>query len=197
YHIPVDVRGTLTGLRLDPGSAPGSVEVDRIEVSRATLHPLEIERVETGDREVAVHIRNHGEKPLNCMVGREAVTMEGARARRIVLDADGEAPFEAFHIVVKAEGLPDIRRTVFLHRPHATTDWIVRRSKGLTLRLARDGSGARLERKGEVAAIIAPLVHVEGDVPRLRLVEERNTLRFRGEGVTVSVALRGNEVAVS
>ena len=205
YAVPVEVRGTLTRLRLDPGTAPGSAEVDWIEISKATLHPLEIERVETTGREVAVHLRNHGKKRLDCTVGRlpvrrqtgEAVTMEGGSARRVVLDAGGEVPFEAFPIVVRSKDLPDIRRTVFLHRPHATTDWIVRRSKALTLRLARDGSGARLERKGELTAIIAPLVHIAGVVPRLRLIGERDTLLFRGEGVTVTVALRQDEVAVS
>ncbi|MHC4198639.1 MAG: prenyltransferase/squalene oxidase repeat-containing protein [Planctomycetota bacterium] len=197
YAVPVEVQGTLTRLRLDPGSAPGSAEVDWIELSKATLHPLEIERVETTGREVAVHLRNHGDKRLDCTVGREAVAMEGKSVRRVVLDADGEAPFEAFPIVVKTEGLPDVRRTVFLHRPHATTDWIVRRSKALTLRLARDGSGARLEREGDVVAIIAPLVHVGGVVPRLRAVEADEAVRFRGEGITATVALRDDEVAVS
>ncbi len=197
YAVPVDVQGTLTRLRIDPGSAPGGAEVDWIELSKATLHPLEIERVVTTAREVAVHLRNHGKKRIECTVGREAVTMEGKSVRRVVLDADGEAPFEAFHVVVKAEGLPDVRRTVFLHRPHATTDWIVRRSKALTLRLARDGSGARLERDGELAAIIAPLVHVDGVVPRLSAVEVDEAVRFRGEGITATVAFRDDEVAVS
>jgi len=207
YEVPLDFRGTLTGLRLDPGSAPGEIEIDWIEITQTTWHPLEIQRVETREREVVVHVRNHSARPIQFSVGGKPTTVAGGDTVRVPLRAGGKAPFEAFPIAVEAKGLPPIRRTVFLHHAQARGGWATRRSNGLTVRVARDGSGARLERGGQTVAVIAPLVRSDDATPKLILTDTEQTrgrdapptgpVRFRGKGITVECALRGDELSVA
>jgi hypothetical protein len=44
YTVPLEIDGDLTALRLDPGTAPGQIDVDWIAVHRGGWHPLEITR---------------------------------------------------------------------------------------------------------------------------------------------------------
>jgi hypothetical protein len=63
----------------------------------------------------------------------------------------------------------------------------------LAVRVARDGSTARLERAGRLVAVLRPLVK---PAPQLRLVEGGPGVRFQGDGLSVALALRGEELSV-
>lgn len=206
YEVSLDAKGTVTMLRLDPATGPGLVEVQWIELCRLLHHPLEITRVEAGEDEVAVHLKNHGSEPLEVTLGGKAEPLAGGAVARRVLRPEGKAPFEAVAIVAQPKGLPPVTRTAFLYRPGARDAWVTRESAGLRLRVAGDGSGAFLERDGVLLAAIAPLVHLDGVVPSLRRVGGRGpiakiwgraSLRFEGDGVDVELALHKGELAVS
>jgi hypothetical protein len=197
YLIRLDAREAVTRLRLDPGTAPGEIEVDAIGLHRAMLHPLEIVQVETGEYDVAADVRNHSDDDLSARIAGQPLTIGGKQTSRVRLGAPGEAPFASVPVVVQSQDLPTIERTVFLHRPQARGDWLTRESDGVTLRVARDGSGARIETGGSLVAVIAPLVHREGVIPKLKLEEKGDTLVFRGEGVVVTLAMDAGEVSVS
>jgi len=200
-EVPLDATGTVTTLRLDPGTAPGVVEVQSIELCRYVRHPLEIVRVEATDEQVAVHVKNHGSNPITFAFGGKAVKVAPGAVQRAAMAVEGKAPFQAVPLRVEAEGLPPIERTVFLHHPNAKGQWVTLETKALTVRVARDGSGARIERAGKTVAIVAPLVHVNGVVPELTFegkavgdapLYSTTTATFRGKGVAVSLAVRSD-----
>jgi len=197
YHIPLDVAEMLTRVRLDPGTAPGSIEVDSIGLNRAVLHPLEIVEIDTHEYDVAVDVRNHSDKDLDARIGDQAFTVGGEQISSVRLSAPGDAPFATVPIEVQSQDLPAIKRTVFLYRPQARGDWLTRESEGVTLRVARDGSGARIETGGSVVAIINPLVQRDGVAPKLELEEKGDTLVFRGEDVVATLTMEAGEVSVS
>jgi len=196
YSVPLDATGTVTMLRLDPGSAPGLVEVDSIEIVRAMHHPLEIQRIEASGREVVVHLRNHSPKPLAFSVQGQSATIPGGALRHVALKPKGTAPFEAMSITVESKGLPSIQRTVFLHHPQAETQWLTLRSKTLTLRAAPDGSGARIERGGKVVAVIAPLVHWGTTPFKETGAIRKDAIVFARAEMGVRLSVRGDEVSV-
>lgn len=197
YEVQLDGTGTLAAIRLDPGNAAGTAEVDWIEITHASWHPIEIERVEATPQRITAHIRNHSDKAIPCTVNGSPSELPARQVKAVAMDVKGARPFEALAIEVRAKGLPPVKRTVFLHRPQAEAKWAVMKSGGLTLRVARDGSGARLERGGKLVAIVAPLVHVDGALPKLTLVEHAGVIRFRGDGIEVVLSMKGDEVAVS
>jgi len=207
YDVPLEAAGTLAALRLDPATAPGIIEVQLIELCRLIRHPLEIVKVETGEEEVVVHLKNHGAEPVEFgLGGRMATIAAGGAVERTAMKLEGKAPFEAVGISVEAKGMPPLRRTVFVYRPKARDAWVSRESAGLTLRVACDGSGAFLERGGTVVAAIAPLVHRDGAVPKMHRVGGRGSLakiwggdklRFEGEGVKLELALRKGELSIA
>ncbi len=105
--------------------------------------------------------------------------------------------------------------------PPGAADWLALPDAAggqprLVVRVARDGSQARIEREGQLVAVLQPLVYVEGRPPALKLEagEPRRpgdsprgrrsasgvgpcAMRFAGDGVAVELSLRGEELAVA
>ncbi|MCX7825546.1 MAG: hypothetical protein N2689_08295 [Verrucomicrobiae bacterium] len=193
YSVPLPAEGTVTGLRLDPGTAPGLVEIEKVELVRDILHPLEIQSLRADGRCVTVLLKNHSPKPISATVSGREIALDAGSTSSVVAQIAGSAPFEAGEIVVESENLPALRRPVFIADPAASADWVICKSGDLTLRVARDGSGARLERAGKLVGFIAPLVSLQGALPKLKLT---GPLRFSGDGVALSLALHGDEIVV-
>jgi len=205
-EVPLDATGTVTMLRLDPATAPGEVAVQSIELCRLVRHPLEIVRVEAGEDEVAVHVRNHSAEPLAFTFGGAAATAAAGSVQRVAMAVEAKSAFAAVPLRVEAKGLPHVERTVFLCRPRARESWITRESAGLKLRVAGDGTGALLERDGVVVAALAPLVHRGGVAPRLARVGGSGPLSkvwgggklvFKGDGVSIELSLRKGDLHVA
>jgi hypothetical protein len=197
YAVRLDARGTVTRLRLDPGSAPGLIEVEKVTLVREHLHPLEVQSIRSAVRQITLALTNHAEQALACRVEDRAFSLPAHTAQSVSITATGSAPFEVRAVAVQAEGLPTLRRTVFLADENATGDFVALTSPELTVRVARDGSGARLELGGKLVGFVAPLVWRGGALPHLKLGGEKDGLQFAGEGLTVTLKLKGAELAVA
>ena len=201
YRVALSAPGTLRDLRLDPGSAPGLFEIDWIRILRPTRHPLSIERVETSADQVRFTVKNHEAEPLQLVASGRPYTALG-RGTVVVEQPVGRArPVEAVGLEVRVEGdrasLPPVRRTVFLFHPDVRADFLVRPLGDCSLEIARDGSMARILRGASPVAALAPLVHLDGKLPALKLVKEGPSLRWEGDGVTLAIGTSGKEVSVS
>lgn len=194
--VNLHVNGRLTGLRLDPGSGPGEVDVDWIRIHRARLHPLEITRVESRADAVTAYVKNHSDKPLSLAVGGGKQQVGAGETIKAAVSLSSEAPFEMARIVVTSPGIPSLSRSVCVHRPGGKTTWIEQRSGDVSVRVAADGSGAELRRNGDTVAILAPLVHCEGIVPNLSIAELKGAIGFAAEGLRGSLTLSGAELSV-
>ncbi|MBN2473719.1 MAG: hypothetical protein JXB62_03875 [Pirellulales bacterium] len=203
--------GRLTDLRIDPGTEPGTVEIDWIRLLHEEPHPLTIERVEQRGAHARFHIRNHRTAPLTFSAAGQEYSIDGETTLEIDRPLDTTRPLEAVSLGLRSEGLPPVDRTVFLYHARAQTDWIVRpstepgaddrgaddRGDGVSLLVARDGSVARILRGGTPVALLAPLVHCDGKLPVMKLVDDGPTLRFQGQGVSLCVSVAGKEIGVS
>ena len=93
--------------------------------------------------------------------GRPAL---GSRLRRraevtVQQTAVGDKPFESVELVARSQGLPPVRRRVWLHHTERPLDGITLRGSGdVRMRIARDGTGARIFRQDQLVAILSPLV---------------------------------------
>jgi hypothetical protein len=197
YTVLIEARGPVTRLRLDPGSAPGLIEISSIGVTGDPRHPLEIERVGQAGAEVRADVRNHSEKPIEFACGGRNYAVEGGNAVRVTLRAPAAAPFEAVPITVEPKGLPAISRTVFTFNPEAPGSFISRKAGNLSLAAAIDGSGAFINMDKTSVAVIAPLVHRSGAIPPLKHEEGPGAVRFRGDGITVALDLAADELKVT
>ena len=196
YTVRLGASGTVTALRFDPGGAPGLIEVEKVELVREILHPMEIQSLHADGRQVSLSLTNHADRAIPCSIDGQQVTIAANAAGTVVFTAAGKAPFETREVAVLAEGLPPIRRTVFICDAGAAGDWIARRAGDLALQVVRDGSGARIELDGKLVGFIAPLVWRDGVVPELKLSGEGSALKFAGGGVSVTLAVRGDEISV-
>ena len=196
YAVPLDVQGSLARLRLDPAGGPGEILVDRIAVERVRMHPLELLAAEQTPGRLHLDLRNHSDRAIDFDAGGQRFTIEARKDRRVSILDTATQPFQAVTIDLQPEGLPPIRRTVFLFRPDIPRAWQTLMSGDLAVRVAPDGSGARLEVGGALVAAICPLVHKDGVVPRLRTSPREGGLVFEGDGVTVWLAARRDEVTV-
>ncbi|MFA5193684.1 MAG: hypothetical protein WC740_23490 [Verrucomicrobiia bacterium] len=197
YTVRLNAHGTVTRLRLDPGGAPGLVEIEKLELVREILHPLEIQSVRSMGRRISLMLTNHTDKAIACAVDGRQIALAAKETQTVSITAGGTAPFEARDIVVNADGVPPLHRTVFVADADAAGDWIERKAGNNTLKVARDGSGARIEVNGMLVGFIAPLVWRDGVLPTLKSVGQGNPLKFVGDGVNVALTLRGEEISVA
>jgi len=198
FHAP----GRLTDLRIDPGTAPGEIEIDWIRLIRRWPHPLTIQRVErVGDR-IRFEVENHSENTVAFVADGQAMKIDGGTAMWIGRSASGSRPLEAVSLELRAGEFPPVKRTVFVHRPDVQTHWVSLPSSdgkqgNVSVQVARDGSLARIHRNGTLVALLAPLVHCNGRLPELKLTEEGSALRFQGDEVSMRLRLREREISVS
>jgi hypothetical protein len=106
----------------------------------------------------------------------------------------GQAPFRAFDLALQSAGLPALHRVVSLIDTNAAADWAVIESRGLAVRAARDGSGARIELGGRLAGVLAPLISLDGAAPAMKLIDSGRSLVWRGQGVTLELSLREDAI---
>ncbi len=201
YSVAVTAEGSLRGLRLDPGSAPGTFEIDWIRLVRQVYHPLEIAAVHGDGRLVRFDVKNHGQEPLEFRAFGRTYQVAGQAATSVEQAVQGGELVEAVTIEVAttAQGspLPVLRRTVFVCHAEAGRDWITRRMGDSTLEVARNGSAARVRRGGQVVGLLAPLVLCDGRIPSLKLVQESPSIRFEGDEAALSISPQGQELAIS
>jgi len=197
YEVRFSMSGRLTHLRIDPGAAPGECEIDWIRLVHEELHPLTIERVEASADHVRFHVKNNGSTPITFFASSESHHLDSQSSLVIERPMPKRRPLEACSLELQVEGWPMLRRGIFVHHPGVDTDWIDRPLGEYTLRVAPDGSVARIERQGKLVSVIGPLVHVDGKVPRLKLVSQEPVLRFQGEELSLTVSTKENELSVS
>ncbi|MBI4028360.1 MAG: hypothetical protein HY360_25470 [Verrucomicrobia bacterium] len=200
YAVFLDTKEKLSVVRLDLGRGPVEGEVEWIELCAARFFPLELLRLETQPKQITLQLKNHDPKPVEFSVAGRDHTIAGEQTMPVVLPLTGSAPVEAVEIEVKLKpkGTSAARRTVFVYRPEAAADWVLQKSGEVTLQVARDGSCARLERNGAVAAVLAPLAQCDGNIPKLKPAEQpQGGLRLTGEGLAIDLSLKGEELSVS
>lgn len=195
YDVPIEVAGALRSLRFDPGSGPGRVEVEQMELLHAPAHPLSLISVRDDGRDVVAAIRNTGRQRIDFQVGGQHLSAAPGETVQATLATRADRPFEAVTICARAAGLPDASWTVFIHHPTVEAGWKVIKSEGLAVSVAPDGSGARI-RGHRAEAIIAPILHRNGAVPAFEVTATADAVRLTAPGVDVRIAVQGDQVGV-
>ena len=197
YRVELDTRQSLTGLRIDPGIAAGQAEIDHVEVCALLAYPVVFDRFRSAGGVVEAVVRNREDKPVDLETAGRTLTLQGGQSETVKQAAAGKRPFESVSIVLAPKGIQPRTRTAVVYNPAAAGDWLTLRSEQLVVKVARDGSGAIIERSGKVPAVIAPLVGREGQILRLEVVKQTPTaIEFAGGGVQAALAVGGDELAV-
>ncbi len=165
--------GTLKTLRIDPAAnvvdGAGRFLVEWIELKREVPCPLQIEYVETvqipdgeggkaGKAVARFHLRNIHQQPLTFHVADESITLAPDERRAVDVPVAGRRALETARLEVDVPGYGPLRQTVFVFHPEVSEPWIERSGEGFKLRAAPDGSLVRIERQGQLLAVLGPLV---------------------------------------
>jgi hypothetical protein len=169
----------------------------RQRIDATTLHPLQIESVRSTESAVHLRIHNHSAASKVCTVSGRSATIPAHASEELAIPCGGMQPFEMNSLTIRSADLAPLRVPVFIYRPGAPSEWIVRRAGPLTVEFAKNGSGARILLQDRPMGVIAPFVHRDGDAPALQLTEQGDTVRFSGDGTTVEFVLHDNEIRVS
>jgi len=201
YSVLISVAGTVKTLRFDPGGAAGTIEVDSLAVHHGRVHPLRIERTETRKDRAVLHVRNVSTGPVSFDHSGETHTVAGGKTVTIEQKLRGKIPFERCHIVLRSKDLPPVVSSVLICRPEVNKDSDFPTTVGtgdLKLRLPGSGIGARIEYKGKLVGVLAPVVRVGGRIHGFGLrAGAADKLRMTCQGVVVHLAVKGNEISVS
>jgi len=197
YEVPMRIPGKLRALRFDPGGGAGTVEIERMELHRTVLHPLEIAAVRAEGRTARASVKNHAGRAMTFTVGGRTHRADAGQIVEATVGAPAGAGFAAVTVRVQSAGLPDVTRTVHLYGPRAGANWPALTSGPLTVRIAPDGSGAVLLRGGRTAGVLAPIVALDGAVPKLQRQDAPGRASFRGKGVAFDLSVADGELTVA
>lgn len=197
YLVELDTRQSVTGLRIDPGIAAGQAEIDYVEVSALLSYPVVFDRFRSEGGAVEAVIRNRSDKAVELVAAGRTLTLQPGQKETLKQVAPAKQPFESVSITLAAKGVQPRTRTAVVYHPAIAADWIVLKSEKLTVKVARDGSGAVLERAGKVAAVISPLVGREGQIRRLKVVKQMpSAVEFAEGPIQAGLAVGEDELAV-
>jgi len=201
YTLLIRVDGTMKSLRFDPAGATGTIDIDSLAIHHGRTHPLEVESTETRKDSVILHVRNVSAGPVSFKHSEDTHTVAAGKTISIKQKLRGKGAFERCFVVLWPKDLPAIRRNVLIYRPEVNkdSDFPVTVGTGdLKLRLPRSGMGARIEYKGKLVGVLAPVVRVGGRVHGFGLrAGTTDKLRMVCQGVVVHLAVEGNEISVS
>ncbi len=189
YQVMIHAEQPLKQLRLDPGGDAGEIEVDWIEVRSGGLHPVEITALQAENERLVVSIHNHDEEPIRADVNGAPIVLPPSQTTPFSVPLKTAGPLERLEVTVAAEGLPEVRRALWIYRPEAAIDG-ARLSRGdLSIDVAQNGSVLRVKRDGQIIAALAPVVHRDGVLPQLEMEADGGPIRLAGDGVTVTLNL--------
>ncbi len=193
----ITVKGRLTRLRIDPGPGPGNFEIDSLCLTHDASPPVQLRRIELGSDQVTAQLVNttSSAQPVS-VFGQSHIIQAGADASLTHRWKLTQA-LEPIELDLRCPDFPPYRRVLFAYDANAHVDWIVRETPEYRLRVAPDGSMACVERGDQVVAVMAPLVHVEGVVPKMALVEGSEAISFRNEEVSLRITCAGDEIGIA
>ncbi len=187
----------VTGLRIDPGTRPGTIVLNSISVAAVELHPLRITQVRQSATKVEFRIENGSTAPVRFRANGEVLELAGGESIWQAVSANRQACVESVQLSVELNGWPPLTRQATVITPAATQPhW--RSSVGpFDLRVAHDGSAAWIYRDQQLVAVLAPLVLKNHRVLRGRsLIRERDRWTFQQDDTEWTVAAVDNELVV-
>jgi len=188
YQTRIQANGDLLALRFDPGLSEGTADIDWIAVHRGGLYPLQIANIEQRAGRVSVTVRNHDKKAKTTTINGQAIDINATGQYTVELPVSITSGVAPIAIEVASPGLPTIERMVWAYRHDAEIQSVERQVGQTAVQVARDGSEIRLLRGGQTVAALAPLVHDNYRLPKLKLKGEAWPLVFEGDGVTVEAS---------
>ncbi|MEW6355684.1 MAG: hypothetical protein AB1696_05115 [Planctomycetota bacterium] len=199
YAVELPVKGALSWIRIDPCADEGRMDIDWIELWRIERHPLAIEDVRVEQNRIVASVRNFSEREVRFKIrdGEHTVGADKAASVTMSYELKGDRPFEVVGLTATVEGLPPVTRPLALYNPAATANWIGIGADDLILQVAPDGTGARLLRKEQPVAFIAPLVWSDGKTWPLHPVKDADSIRVEGQNIKRFVfTVQGDEIQV-
>jgi len=106
YEVPMRIPGKLRALRFDPGGGAGTVEIERMELHRTVLHPLEIAAVRAEGRTARASVKNHAGRAMTFTVGGRTHRADAGQIVEATVGAPAGAGFAAVTVRVQSAGLP-------------------------------------------------------------------------------------------
>lgn len=185
YSAALPAEDTVTRLRLDPGMGEGTIVIDYIRLRHSELHPLEIRQLERKRDALMAHVKNHGDEKRRFTLAGNQYSVGPGKTVSAPVPTTADAPFERVTVKVQSPDLPPLRRTAYIHHPGADTNWLTLSGDKVQLKIAPDGSGARLLRGGRVVGVLTPLVAVN-PLQRGRSVPELEVEARSDHSVTFS-----------
>lgn len=185
----------LCPLFLCPITDPGTVEFADVTITHLNLHPLQVDRLEADDAHLRGTVQNVSDRIRTFEVGGRSYTAAPGKSVAFEMDVPGRRAFEAVTVAITSAGLPTVRRSVYLHHPRLPLDAVRLDSGRVQMDVARDGSGARLYRAGELVGVLAPLAQMgTAPVPLTCAPRGREVELHGGPVERLTVGVDGDEI---
>jgi hypothetical protein len=192
----IDAPGRFKDLRIDPGFEPGLIEIDWIQIVNELHHPLTATPLEVTPQAVRFAIKNHRDTPVSFSTPLTQKTVGPNEQYVLEQPVSAAQPLQKVTLELSCEDWPTLTRSVWVENESVQTQWIERPLGDYQLQIAADGTTARVRKAGQLVATLSPLVMVDETLPKLRLVENGDAIRFEGDGIKVLLLPHESEVTI-
>jgi hypothetical protein len=197
YTVEFKAPGRITDIRLDPADNAGEVEIDWIRLVRLGEHPLSIDRVDVSDVGVQFTVKNRDSKSRQFSAAGQVLSLDAEAENAIVLPSPTDKVVAPVQLVLEADDLPNVQRSLFVLHPDAQASWLDLPLEGASLQVTSDGSAARVVRNDQLVAMLAPLVHCDCQIPDFKLTSAPGALQFTSDGVSMTLSTSGSEIRIA
>jgi len=209
YTFRINSPGGLRGLRIDPGTAPGTYEIENVELTELEICPITLESVETTNDQVRFRLRNESNAAVKVQIGGESLVVSAGANTDVVKKLEGRRLLE---IVTLEARLPEfaggLEHRVVVYHDDAPAEWMTMSQgddQGMTVEVAPKANVLRIRRGNATLVVLAPIAapadHTAPDViskiPELEASPISYGVRLKGNGVQGHVIWDKGEVALT
>lgn len=199
YAVEIETPGGLTGLRIDPGTAPGVYEIASIRLIGLESCPVFIDNIEVTSDRVAFSLRNESERPIEVRYDGASLRIDASGTQKIIKELRKNRVLEPVALEYSvADFKATVRREVWVYNDDVPAQWLLWSSQGETpyrVEIAPQDNVLRIREENKTLAALAPIVAIGSpqgpgflaSIPPLQVRSTERGWDLQGDGVEGTV----------
>ncbi len=207
HELQFSVADILTSLAIRFTASDGTWEIREFQLFCARKNPVSITRIVPLSREIngtvedGLHftVANNSPVPVSFHVphAESEETIEPRKEKDIWMPIQPEGCLAVVNFQLPLINYPKLIAPVFLYRPEGKANWLAAPlDNGLIVEVESDGRLARIRRGDDVVALVAPIVHREGTIPKFSAPQRNgdHSFVFEASDVNLQIDVKENSV---
>ncbi|MDR1960010.1 MAG: hypothetical protein LBQ54_13355 [Planctomycetaceae bacterium] len=197
YETLLPVIGTMTNLSIEFKAAAGRWELDSIELWVQMFHPLSVKSIRHVGDKLHFILINRNNDNVKFRVADTDYTLGQHETADLTVEPAYQGALVKYPLRIEPENYPPFSLAAFHYNPVVNVEWIPLALGKNRLEIAPDGSMGRIMDGIETIAILAPLMHQDGFIPKWKPVWQNETsVKFQSDKGKMEIHVTGETAQI-